>query len=169
MPVGRFMLDVHGESTSTWAASDALCAGLQINNHLQDCGKDFRALNRVYLPRDALAASGATVEQLALDQSPPAMLQCLHGLAARTEELLNEGRPLSAEIRDFRLGVDVAVIQAYADRIVRLLKVRDPLRERVHLNKFEMLAFSLAGMLGEVGRRAIGRRAVTNPGPAHDA
>ena len=41
MPVGRFMLDVHGESTSTWAASDALCAGLQINNHLQDCGKDY--------------------------------------------------------------------------------------------------------------------------------
>jgi squalene synthase HpnC len=169
MPVGRFMLDVHGESTSTWAASDALCAGLQINNHLQDCGKDFRALNRVYLPRDALAASGATVEQLGLDQSPPAMLQCLHALAARTEELLNEGKSLSSEVRDFRLGVDVAVIQAYADRIVRLLKVRDPLRERVHLNKFEMLAFSLAGMLGEVGRRAIGRRAISNPGPAHDA
>ena len=64
MPVGRFMLDVHGESTSTWVASDALCAGLQINNHLQDCGKDFRNLNRVYLPRDALEASGASVEQL---------------------------------------------------------------------------------------------------------
>jgi squalene synthase HpnC len=46
MPVGRFMLDVHGESKSTWAASDALCAGLQINNHLQDCGKDYRNLNR---------------------------------------------------------------------------------------------------------------------------
>ena len=58
MPVGRFMLDVHGESASTWAASDALCAGLQINNHLQDCGKDYRNLNRVYLPRDALAAAG---------------------------------------------------------------------------------------------------------------
>ena len=62
MPVGRFMLDVHGESTATWAASDALCAGLQINNHLQDCGKDYRDLNRVYLPRDALAAAGASVE-----------------------------------------------------------------------------------------------------------
>jgi squalene synthase HpnC len=169
MPVGRFMLDVHGESTSTWAASDALCAGLQINNHLQDCGKDFRALNRVYLPRDALASTGATVEQLGLDRSPPAMLQCLHALAARNEQLLNEGKSLSAEVRDFRLGVDVAVIQAYADRIVRLLKVRDPLRERVHLNKLEMLIFSLAGMLGEVGRRAIGRRAISNPGPAHDA
>jgi squalene synthase HpnC len=169
MPVGRFMLDVHGESTSTWAASDALCAGLQINNHLQDCGKDFRELNRVYLPRDALAASGASVEQLGLAQSPPAMLACLQGLAVRNEALLNEGRSLSAEIRDFRLGVDVSVIQAYADRIVRLLKVRDPLRERVHLNKFEVLTFSLAGMIGEVGRRAIGRKPISNPGTAHDA
>ncbi|WP_314949783.1 squalene synthase HpnC [Bradyrhizobium cosmicum] len=169
MPVGRFMLDVHGESTSTWAASDALCAGLQINNHLQDCGKDFRELNRVYLPRDALAASGASVEQLGLAQSPPAMLACLQGLAVRNEALLDEGRSLAAEIRDFRLGVDVAVIQAYADRIVRLLKVRDPLRERVHLNKFELLTFSLAGMIGEAGRRAIGRKAVSRPGTAHDA
>lgn len=169
MPVGRFMLDVHGESTSTWAASDALCAGLQINNHLQDCGKDFRELNRVYLPRDALAAHGASVEQLALAQSPPAMLACLQGLAVRNEALLDQGRSLSAEIRDFRLGVDVSVIQAYADRIVRLLKVRDPLRERVHLNKFELLTFSLAGMIGEVGRRAIGRKAISRPGTAHDA
>lgn len=169
MPVGRFMLDVHGESTSTWAASDALCAGLQINNHLQDCGKDFRELNRVYLPRDALAASGASVEQLGLAQSPPAMLACLQGLAVRNEALLNEGRSLGAEIRDFRLGVDVSVIQAYADRIVRLLKVRDPLRERVHLNKFELLTFSLAGVIGEVGRRAIGRKPISNPGTAHDA
>ncbi|RXT49918.1 squalene synthase HpnC [Bradyrhizobium betae] len=169
MPVGRFMLDVHGESTSTWAASDALCAALQINNHLQDCGKDFRELNRVYLPRDALAASGASVEQLGLAESPPAMLACLQGLAVRNAALLDEGRSLSAEIKDFRLGVDVAVIQAYADRIVRLLQVRDPLRERVHLNKFELLAFSLAGMIGEAGRRAIGRKAISRPGTAHDA
>lgn len=169
MPVGRFMLDVHGESTSTWAASDALCAGLQINNHLQDCGKDFRELNRVYLPRDALAATGASVEQLGLTASPPAMLACLQGLAARNEALLDQGKSLSAEIRDFRLGLDVAVIQAYAERIVRLLKIRDPLRERVHLNKFELLTFSLAGMIGELGRRAIGRKAVSRPGTAHDA
>lgn len=169
MPVGRFMLDVHGESTSTWAASDALCAALQINNHLQDCGKDFRELNRVYLPRDALAAHGASVEQLGLAQSPPAMLACLHALAARNEALLNQSKSLSGEVRDFRLGVDISVIQAYADRIVRLLKVRDPLRERVHLNKFELLAFSLAGMIGEVGRRAIGRKAISRPGTAHDA
>ena len=52
---------------------------------------------------------------------------------------------------------------------MRLLKVRDPLRERVHLNKFELLVFSLAGMLSEAGRRAMGRKAMTRPGAAHDA
>src|SRR5256885_12319531 len=103
MPVGRFMLDVHGESTSTWAASDALCAGLQINNHLQDCGKDYRALNRVYLPLDALTAAGASVEALAEGRASAGLLQCLHSLASRTEGLLNEGRSLSAGVEDFRL------------------------------------------------------------------
>src|SRR5438552_12158164 len=116
MPVGRFMLDVHGESTSTWAASDALCAGLQINNHLQDCAKDYKNLNRVYLPRDALASSGATVEMLGEAKPQPALLQCLHSLAARTEGLLNEGRSLSAEVKDFRLGLEISVIQTFADK-----------------------------------------------------
>src|SRR6201985_211185 len=73
MPVGRFVLDVHGESTATWPANDALCAALQINNHLQDCGKDYRTLNRVYLPLDALEAAGASVEALALDKAPAAL------------------------------------------------------------------------------------------------
>ncbi|SHN62887.1 squalene synthase HpnC [Bradyrhizobium erythrophlei] len=161
MPVGRFVLDVHGESTSTWAASDAICAGLQINNHLQDCGKDFRNLNRVYLPRDALAAVGATAEQLGEARATPALLQCLQSLAARNEALLDEGRMLPAQVRDFRLGLEVSVIQSFADRIVRLLKVRDPLSERVHLNPVELLTFSLSGMAGETIRRLSGRRPVS--------
>jgi hydroxysqualene synthase len=163
MPVGRFMLDVHGESTSTWVASDALCAGLQINNHLQDCAKDYKNLNRVYLPRDALAASGATVEMLGEAKSQPALLQCLHALAVRTETLLNESRPLSAEVKDFRLGLDISVIQAFADKIVGMLKVRDPLCERVHLSKLELLGYTIGGVAGEIARRAAGRRPVSKP------
>src|SRR5438105_7688294 len=161
MPVGRFMLDVHGESTSTWAASDALCAGLQINNHLQDCAKDYKNLNRVYLPRDALAASGATVEMLGEAKSQPALLQCLQALAVRTETLLNESKPLSAEVKDFRLGLEVSVIQAFADKIVNMLKVRDPLLERVHLSPLELLGQSVGAIAGEIARRAVGRRPVS--------
>jgi squalene synthase HpnC len=163
MPVGRFMLDVHGESTSTWPASDALCAGLQINNHLQDCGKDYRELNRVYLPRDALAAAGASVEALGLARAPAPLLQCLHSLAARTEALLNESKTLSAEVKDFRLGLEISVIQTFADKIVRLLKVRDPLSETVHLRPLELIAYSASGVASEMTRRAAGRRAVSKP------
>ena len=161
MPVGRFMLDVHGENTSTWVASDALCAGLQINNHLQDCGKDFRSLNRVYLPRDALAAHGASVEQLGEARAAPALLQCLQSLAVRNEALLEESKSLAAEVRDFRLGLEISVIQSFADKIVHLLKVRDPLSERVHLGRLELLAFSLSGLAAESLRRLVGRRAVS--------
>ena len=162
MPVGRFVLDVHGESTSTWVASDALCAGLQVNNHLQDCGKDFKNLNRVYLPRDALDAAGASVEALGLAQAPPGLLQCLQALAVKTAALLDEGRPLAAQVKDFRLGLEISVIQAFADRIVHMLKTRDPLSERVHLGKGELLAFSLGAIAVESGRRAAGQHPVSN-------
>src|SRR5256885_7783498 len=163
MPVGRFMLDVHGESTSTWTASDALCAGLQVNNHLQDCAKDFRDLNRVYLPRDALAATGASVEQLGAAKSSPQLLQCLHALAERTATLLNESKSLAAEVRDFRLGLEISVIQAFADKIVSMLRVRDPLSERVHLGPLELLAHSFGGIAGEIARRASGRHPGSKP------
>jgi hydroxysqualene synthase len=163
MPVGRFMLDVHGESTSTWAASDALCAGLQINNHLQDCGKDYKDLNRVYLPRDALAAAGAAVEALGHQRASPPLLQCLHSLAERTGVLLDESKSLSAEVKDFRLALEISVIQSFADKIVGLLKARDPLSQTVHLRPIELLAHSLGGVASEIARRAVRRRPVSNP------
>ncbi|MGZ3173796.1 MAG: squalene/phytoene synthase family protein, partial [Croceibacterium sp.] len=125
--------------------------------------KDFRDLNRVYLPRDALAAAGASVEALGEARASPQLLQCLHALAVRTEALLDESKSLSAEVRDFRLGLEISVIQAFADRIVRLLKVRDPLSERVHLSPVELLAHSLGGMASEMARRAAGRRPLSKP------
>jgi len=156
MPVGRFVLDVHGEDHATWPANDALCAALQIINHLQDCGKDYRDLDRVYVPLDALAASGAAVEDLGKDSSSPALRQCVQALAARTGELLDHSVAFSSSIRDGRLALEVAVIQALARRLVALLTTRDPLSERVHLTKSGVAAAGLAGLLngtrGRLGR-----------------
>lgn len=159
MPVGRFMLDVHGEDRATWPASDAICAALQINNHLQDCAKDYRTLDRVYLPQDALAAAGASVEMLAAGRAPPPLLACLHRLADRNEVLLRQGGTLSADIRDTRFALEIAVIERFAARIVALLRERDPLSDRVHLSKPEMAALALSAVAAELFRRATGRRA----------
>ena len=81
-------LDVHGESRAVWPVNDALCAALQIINHVQDCKEDYRNLDRVYVPQDALAASGTTVEALGAARATPQLRDCLHKLAARTERLL---------------------------------------------------------------------------------
>ena len=145
MPVGRFVLDVHGESRATWGANDALCAALQIINHLQDCGKDYRALDRVYIPRDAFAASGAAVESLGAERASPALLDAIRPLARRTGQLLRESRPL-----------EVAVIQTFAERLVGVLTRRDPLSERVHLGKAGVAGFGLVGLLWGASRR-VGR------------
>jgi hydroxysqualene synthase len=157
MPVGRFVLDVHGESKSTWAASDALCAALQINNHLQDCGKDYRDLDRVYIPQDAMKAAGMTIEMLRADRSSPEMTATVRGLTAGVERLLNESLALAPQVVNTRLALEIGVIQTYAAKILAMLKTRDPLCERVHLNKWEIMGFGLTSLAGGLLRRA-GRR-----------
>jgi squalene synthase HpnC len=146
MPVGRFVLDVHGEKRSTWPANDALCAALQINNHIQDCHADYRKLDRVYVPLDALAAGGATVEELGAARSSPALLGCLHALAHRTDALLQESLGFAGMIADFRLSLEVAVITALAQRILRLIKTRDPLSDNVHLTRIGVMGGTLFGV-----------------------
>jgi squalene synthase HpnC len=154
MPVGRFMLDVHGESKATWPASDALCAALQINNHLQDCGNDYRDLDRVYIPQDTLDRHGASVDDLKQVKASPALLACIRELVAKTETLMHESETLTVHIADVRLGCDVAVIETFAWQILKMLKVRDPLSEKVHLSKASMAGYALAGIAGGLWRRA---------------
>src|SRR5262249_16739388 len=106
MPVGRFVLDVHGESRSTWPANYALCAALQIINHLQDCKDDYRNLDRVYIPQDLLATHGIGVETLGEARASPPLLAALHGLAQRTEQLLADSDVFALLINDRRLALE---------------------------------------------------------------
>ncbi len=160
MPVGRFVLDVHGESRSTWPANDALCAALQIINHLQDCKDDYRNLDRVYIPLDLLAAHGIGVETLGEPQASPPLLAALHSLAERTGRLLGESDVFPLLINDRRLALEVSVINTLAHRLTRLLVARDPLSERVHLSMPAVAGLTLLGIVGGAARR-LGRRPST--------
>ena len=138
-PVGRFVLDLHGESRATWPANDALCTVLQIINHLQDCGADFRRLNRVYIPHDTLAAKNARAMRLAVRKASPELLGCIHELAAKTRELL--GAAISGRVADLRLSLEVAAIERLARKLAGLLAERDPLSQPVHLSKSAFALF----------------------------
>ena len=148
MPVGRYVLDVHGESETTWPASDAICAALQIINHLQDCGKDYRDLDRVYVPDDALRRAGLGVEALGAAEATPALRGVLRELARRTGALLDDGGMLPRLVSDFRLSLETAVIIALARRLTGTLQDHDPLSERVHHGKIAYLRIAGMGAAG---------------------
>lgn len=132
MPVGRFVLDVHGESRDLWPVNDALCAALQIVNHLQDCGKDWRNLKRVYLPDDVLGEAGVRPEAMGGKAASPALKAVIHSLALKNADLLARSRPFSRRIRDVRLALEVDLIQTLAEDLNAKLMRRDPLSQPVH-------------------------------------
>ncbi|MGY2050794.1 squalene synthase HpnC [Methylobacterium sp. JK268] len=161
MPVGRFVLDVHGEDpAATWAASDAICAALQIINHLQDCGKDYRALDRVYLPDDLMRIHGVTVADLGADRASPGLRAVIGTLAHRCLDLLHEGRALPDLIADTRLAMEIAAIHRLAVALARGLTARDPLSERVHHGKAVFALIALASAGATLARRPFRRHLV---------
>jgi hydroxysqualene synthase len=159
MPVGRYVLDVHGETQASWPANDALCAALQVINHLQDCGKDYRDLDRVYLPEDILACHGATVQMLGESQARPALKSALADVASRNTALLAQSAPFAAQIRDGRLALEVALIQRFAEDLNGKLLTRDPLCERVHHRKAELIPLVLSAFGRFLGTRFGRKRA----------
>lgn len=154
MPVGRYVLDVHGEDRGLWPASDALCAALQVINHLQDCGKDYRSLDRVYIPADTFAGTGARIEDLGGDRAPAALRAAIVALVGRTRELLARSAGFSAMIRDRRLAAEVAIIQRLAVSLCDRLEKHDPLSERVHHRAHEAALLAAGAAAGSLFRRA---------------
>jgi squalene synthase HpnC len=165
MPVGRFVLDVHGEDRTIWPASDSICATLQIINHLQDCGEDYRNLDRVYVPLEALEAVGLGVEALGEPQASPSLRRCFEGLADRAATLLDKGKTLSGLTKDWRLGLEISVIHALAGRLVGLLARHDPLSENTHLGKLDTAFVSLLAVLKGVSHRVRRRTRVPAGAP----
>ncbi len=164
MPVGRFVCDVHGEDAGrVWAANDALCAALQVINHLQDCAKDYRGLDRVYLTQESLEAHGARVDMLA---EPAPLLATIRDLNEKTARLLEQSRPFADLIDDVRLAMEVGAIQSLAEKLVARLAVADPLSEKVHEDKFGFALKGAVGTLGALMRRvARPRRVLADAAP----
>jgi squalene synthase HpnC len=142
-PVGRYLFDLHGEGKELWEQSDALCDALQVINHLQDCAADFRALNRIYLPQDWMMQAGAKVEDLDRPSSSLALREVLDRCLRECEQLLDRAKEFPPRLNSRRLGIESAVIVALAQQLVRELRQRDPLAERVVLGRVPMAWIAL--------------------------
>ena len=93
-PVGRLVLEILGRPTHErirW--SDDVCTGLQLAEHWQDVGEDFRR-GRIYLPGEDLAEFGVGESDLGLQAPTPAFERLIAFEVARARSLLASGRPL---------------------------------------------------------------------------
>ena len=146
MPVGRHVLDLHGENHATYAPSDALCTSLQVLNHLQDCAKDLAMLDRCYLPLDLLRRHGATIEDLRGERQTAGLRSVFDALLDRVDALNAAAADLPRRTRSRRLRLETAVIVGLARRLARRLRHGDPLATRVALTKGDAVASVVASL-----------------------
>jgi squalene synthase HpnC len=146
-PVGRHVLALHGVGEAAWPANDALCSALQVINHIQDCADDYRELNRVYIPQDMLAAHGGKIEDLALPQSPQGLRITLDAMLDKLDAMMVLAREFPSHVPDRRLRIEVAVIAKLADKLIRLLRRRDPLCDDVKLGKLSVAMAAVGGIV----------------------
>ena len=145
-PVGRQVLDLHGESRDTWPPNDALCSALQVLNHLQDCVADHRDLDRVYLPTELLERFGSGIRDLDLPAATPGLRATLDHLLDRTAELVREARGLPSRVVSPGLRRETAVIVNLAERLTARLRRGDPVAGRVKLTPYDFGASVLVGL-----------------------
>ncbi|HEY4174838.1 MAG TPA: squalene synthase HpnC [Rhodopila sp.] len=146
VPVGRYVLDLHGENHECYSPSDALCMSLQILNHMQDCGKDLAELDRCYLPQALMDHFGATVADLRRPAETPALRRVFITLLDRVDRMNHAASELPEIVRNRRLRIETGIIHGLAKRLARRLVHNDPLAGRVKLRKTDAVFASLAAV-----------------------
>jgi squalene synthase HpnC len=146
-PVGRHVLALHGIGEEAWPANDALCSALQVINHIQDCADDYRMLDRVYIPQDMLAAHGGNIADLSHTKSTEGLRVTLDAILDRLDAMMPAAADLPRRVPDWRLKSETSVIVVLAQKLIRLLRRRDPLCDKVKLGKMGTGAAAFSGLI----------------------
>ena len=161
-PVGRYMLDLHGENETPRPFIDALCNALQILNHLQDCQKDFHHLNRVYIPQLWMQEGQIDVTALAASTASPALRGVLNRMLDGVQSLLQQAHQGIDTMSHRRLAAETAVVLKLAHRLTTRLRHQDPLENSVILSKIDFATAMVAGpwhvLWSQIFCHRIGRR-----------
>lgn len=145
-PVGRYLLDIHGESPALYPLSDALCNALQVINHLQDCGDDYRVLNRIYLPQEWMSDARMRDEDLDATKASLGLHQTINLAIIGTNRLLGDAARLPRAMKNRRLAFETAIILKLAEALSRRLSREDPLSAPVKLTAREKAKAVVAGL-----------------------
>jgi len=149
-PVGRLVLYLCGYSDpQRQRLSDATCTALQLANFWQDVTVDLRK-DRVYIPLDAMARHGYTVDDLFAHRFTPAFAGVMREIVGKARELFLTGLPLSTMVGR-RLAIDLDLFSRGGMRVLEKIEAQgyDVLRARPSVGKMERVGL-LFGSLARV-------------------
>jgi squalene synthase HpnC len=146
VPVGRYVLDLHGESHSCYSPSDALCISLQVLNHMQDCATDLAELDRCYLPQSLLDHFNASIDDLRRPAETPALRRVFVTLLDRVDRMNHAASELPEILKNSRLRIETAIILGLSRRLAKRLAQSDPVASRVKLRRTDAI-FSVLSAL----------------------
>src|ERR1700723_3195719 len=100
-PVGRLVLYLCGyRDAERQKLSDYTCTALQLANFWQDVSRDLEK-GRISIPLDAIERHGLSAEDIEARRFDARYVGLMKTLIARTRELFDAGRPLSATVKPF--------------------------------------------------------------------
>ena len=98
-PVGELVLHVFSAATpDRIELSDRVCTALQLVEHWQDVGEDYRR-GRIYLPAEDLERFGVDSDELGAGEASGPLRELLQFQVERARGLLDEGAPLVGLLR----------------------------------------------------------------------
>jgi squalene synthase HpnC len=155
-PVGRLVLYLCGYSDAErQRLSDATCTGLQLANFWQDVAVDLEK-DRVYIPLEAMARHGYTLDELYARRMTPAFREVMREIVGRAREFFEEGLPLPSMV-DRRLALDIDLFSRGGMRVLDKIAQQefDVLSRRPAISKAERVGL----LLGSLARVAFSRAA----------
>ncbi len=124
-PVGRLVLRVCGYRDPVMdRASDLICTGLQLLNHLQDLGEDYVQRDRIYFPMEDLERYGVAEENLRAAVSTDGVRQLVRHWTDRVAGMFREGWPLVWMVRG-RLSWELCAIMGGAAKVLLAIRNHD--------------------------------------------
>ena len=153
-PVGRLVLYLCGYSDAErQRLADATCTGLQLANFWQDVTVDLLK-DRVYIPLEALARHGYTLDDLGARRTAPAFREVMRECVARAREFFLQGLPLPSLV-DRRLALDIDLFSRGGLRVLDKIAEQnyDVLARRPAISKAERAVL----LLGSLARLALWR------------
>jgi squalene synthase HpnC len=146
-PVGRLVLYLCGYSDAErQRLSDFTCTALQLANFWQDVTVDLLK-DRIYIPLDAMARHGYTVDDLYARRFTPGFRNVMREIVTYAQDLFDRGSPLVRKV-DRRLSLDIDLFSRGGMRVLEKIRRQgyDVLAARPAISKAERVRLLLASL-----------------------